>query len=339
VRTESPNIDRADLCRRIGESWGFSVTACEFVPKGEVAFNYVVTGADGSRAFARVQETADRHELEQIYRCVDALQRVDGSNRFVAPHRRRRGGYLLPLGHFTVALFPFLSGRTAFEAPRTEPTVVQSASLIAGLHRATRTLPILPPRQEVFGNPFADTIGRLLSRVKGRWRPEFDHQRDVRKLLIDCEEEIREAERRLARLGTDVCQLKPDAMLTHGDPNWANILVDEGGAPHLIDWEDVAFGPPERDLAFFTDEFFEPFLRQYVEIRGPVRLRRSAFGYYQYRWMVQEIADWSTRLLFELPSSTEAAHAWSELTQYLPAPFDTIERGLDEVVETIHRVS
>src|SRR5258705_9834156 len=104
----------------------------------------------------------------------------------------------------------------------------------------------------------------------------------------------------MRQLSATVRGLELDCVLKHGDPNWANILVDRSGIFHLLDWEDLGLGPPEADLVFFSDRLpdrFEAFLRQYLSINRGARLHAEAFAYYHYRWTVQEIADYTTRIL------------------------------------------
>ncbi len=146
---------------------------------------------------------------------------------------------------------------------------------------------------------------------------------------------------KMRRLKPELGRLDLDRALTHGDPNWANILVDTSNNLLLIDWEDVALGPPERDLMFFTDwgeGRFELFLRHYVETYGQVRLHEEAFAFYLYRWVVQEIADYSTRILFRNVYPEEDEHAWSELALYLPTRHEDIDASLRRIMEVVRRV-
>ncbi len=89
----------------------------------------------------------------------------------------------------------------------------------------------------------------------------------------------------------------PQPVVTHGDPNWANVLVDPEGKLFLTDWGELALGPRERDMTSFHGEHFEAFVPVYLEQSGPIRLHRLLFAFYLYRWAVQEIADYTVRIL------------------------------------------
>jgi aminoglycoside phosphotransferase (APT) family kinase protein len=132
--------------------------------------------------------------------------------------------------------------------------------------------------------------------------------------------------------------LSTDWVLTHGDPNLDNLLKDGHGQLHLTDWGEIALGPPERDLFAFTGEGFEAFLRTYKRLRQHVVLHAEIFAFYFYRWTMQEIADYATRILFERRGQVEDEHAWAELQPYLPIRHDHIAQGLRELQAVLERV-
>ncbi len=133
-------------------------------------------------------------------------------------------------------------------------------------------------------------------------------------------------------------QLTGDWVLTHGDPNLDNFLKDKAGRLHLTDWGEVALGPPERDLFMFTGESFEIFLRPYVRVRTDVALHPEIFAFYFYRWTMQEIADYTARILFGDMGPVEDEHAWAELQPYLPIQHDSIALSVQALKEVLERV-
>lgn len=56
-----------------------------------------------------------------------------------------------------------------------------------------------------------------------------------------------------------------------------------------------------------------------------MRLCLELFDFYIIRWVLQEIADYSSLLLMLAPHDAEGqTHAWRELQPYLPIPHDAI---------------
>src|SRR5205085_10546360 len=91
-------------------------------------------------------------------------------------------------------------------------------------------------------------------------------QERLRALMLANRANILTTLETMRRVTATALSVEGDQVLTHGDPNWSNILVDSAGVFHLLDWDDLALGPPEADLVFFSDrppERFEAFLREY----------------------------------------------------------------------------
>jgi hypothetical protein len=60
-----------------------------------------------------------------------------------------------------------------------------------------------------------------------------------------------------------------------------------------------------------------------------VRLHRTLFAFYFYRWAVQEIADYTARILADPGDADAEAYAWKELQPYLPTQHAALESGLN----------
>lgn len=99
-----------------------------------------------------------------------------------------------------------------------------------------------------------------------------------------------------------------------------------------------AVGPPERDLFMFMDTPDDAFLRRYRDAAGGLHLHARLIAFYHYRWAVQEIADYATRLLFGPSSQAEEEHAWAELQPYLPVPHRQIEDAVSAAEAVTWRV-
>ena len=97
----------------------------------------------------------------------------------------------------------------------------------------------------------------------------------------------------------------------------------------------LGLGPRERDLMAFTEERFASFLEGYLAQAGPVRLHLDLFAFYALRWVLQEIADYGSRLLLEPVDAEGQAHAWRELQPYLPIPHAALATDHEAVWQTL----
>ena len=83
------------------------------------------------------------------------------------------------------------------------------------------------------------------------------------------------------------------------------MLRDTAGRLYLIDWGDLAYGPPERDW----------FAIGGLGLELPVR---PAFGrFYELRWTLSEIAEYVARFAAPHVGSVEDEEKWGELGRYL----------------------
>ncbi len=129
------------------------------------------------------------------------------------------------------------------------------------------------------------TLLRLLQNREGAQGLNTSIGRQVDRLLQEQHDDITATLRMLEEAQAAGRREERRLVLTHGDPNLANIIKDAHGQLHLIDWGAIALGPPERDLVFFTGPRFEMFLRAYVRGSGQPTLRDDLFGFYFYHWI------------------------------------------------------
>jgi len=94
-------------------------------------------------------------------------------------------------------------------------------------------------------------------------------------------------------------------MLTHGEPSGNNVLRDTAGRLYLIDWGNLAYGPPERDWNALASYGLEL----------PTRPQFSRF--YELRWILGEVAEYVARFAAPHTGNAEDDHKWDELRRYL----------------------
>lgn len=338
MKFDTSGIDRRRLADLIAAEYGLPTIAATFLPIGEEAHSFVVEEAGGARHFARAQRLADANALERVYAATRALHGPGGLGQVLAPYPTRRGAFTCRYEEYAVAVFPFVDGPSVYDGDLADRHLIQAADLIAAVHRGGGALDGLPVGRERFENPFEEPIRHALQAANSLAMPANDYQRRVRDLLQAERDDLLAMLERMGQLREEALCLDFAEVVTHGDPNWANFLIDPRGRLHLTDWGEVAFGPPERDLWHFTGPRFEPFLRRYLAVRGPLRFHPRLFTFFAYRWAAQEIADYTTRLLFRNTCLEEDEHAWVELAPYLPIRHGEIEDGVREAETVIRRV-
>ena len=309
MRFDSSGLDLDDLSTQVGRTYDLPISSLAFVPKGEDAFCYVAVAATGEQYFVRAKPAERGTEAEEIYEAVAALRDRLGIRAVMAPLRSVQGRFCWEYRGHVVTVYRFVAGTTVYESGARSVHVAKAARIMAVLHRSDYSF--LPPLPfERFGNPFEPAIIEALTAVKAR-RPRSRYESRLADLLEREESDVLATIDRMRRMQRAIVRLRPQPVVTHGDPNWANFLVEAQGALVLTDWGELALGPRERDLVFFTGEHLEAFLPGYLAQSGPIRLHGILFTFYMYRWAVQEIADYMVRMLHPETTPDEAEHAWA----------------------------
>ena len=310
-----------------------------FTPQGEEAYSYLAVGSGGERYFVRAQGGLQDGHLENVYAAVAALQTACGITAAVAPYRAKQGSFTSRYGRYTMAVFPFIAGTTGDEISIPEAQWIAAAQVIASLHTSPCRCSVPIAARETFASPFAATIRRALRRAASAVPPASPYQARVIALLRNEDAAVRATLERMRQMRQTARRLAPAMVPTHGDPNLAKFLIDDNGTLHLTDWGELAWAPRERDLTFFSGQRFESALRGYVAVVGRVRLHRVLFAFYLYRWVMQEIADFTSRIVFAPSDVAEQAHAWEELQPYLPVPHASLESGLQAIMRVLTRLA
>lgn len=179
-----------------------------------------------------------------------------------------------------LAVFTLLPGPTAAVQPLDDDESAALVDAVVDLHSLPAAVVADVPLYEGYRYFFGDRLVDAL------------HRPGLPAVVEDARVALLEAHDRLDRLAK---RLKADAAapvtLTHGDLHPGNVLRDAEGGVRIIDWDYVAFGPPERDLASMAGNGLGPVVRAYRRRRPDVALSADRFRYYLDKWMLGEIAD------------------------------------------------
>jgi hypothetical protein len=299
-------IDLERLGQQVRERYGLPVAQLEIGPAGSQA---VAVVADG-RHFVRAEPAADLEaDLEAALAVPAALRHEGGMQQAVAPYRTRSGRLTFLHGPYTVAVFPYISGRPA---RATESDA--AAALLAQLHRSRLFLPAL--RRVTFGHRLSQSVRRVL---RSPGRRESAYAEETRRLLREERGRIEAALATMRRLTAAARTLPLRWAVTHGAPEPGNFLVDASGRLHLIDWGAAALGPVERDLWHLEGPGFAAAVRGYAEETGWGReIRPEVLTLYVHRdWLGRVVRSAETLLCGPCDPAADE-RAWAALRRCLP---------------------
>jgi spectinomycin phosphotransferase len=213
----------------------------------------------------------------------------DGLPHVVAPLPSKTGELTVEVGKLSLAVYPFIEGRTGVEAGLDERHWLALGKLARRLH-ATVFPPELSDRlaAETYRPAELDLVRKVDRAVSAGAASEaatfWTGHRDEILALAD----------RTEALGPQVEALSLPPVLCHADLHTWNVLIEADGGLWLVDWDEVILAPKERDLMFVvggigaglvepheTEGFFEGY--------GDTSVDALALSYYRHAWAVQDV--------------------------------------------------
>jgi len=325
VKALPENVETSALVDALADGWDFEVESAEYAAVGAGSYHWVVQRRDGRRGFVTVDDLdgktwlGDTREasfdgLRGAFDTAVALREA-GLAFVVAPIAASGGESVRRLGpRHTIALFPFVAGRTGefgrYDAG--EPEAV--AGLLAELHAAApagrRAGLELPGRRHIeaglreldepwTGGPYSEPARQALAA----------HASGIAELLALADRLAAGVERRGAAWVT-----------THGEPHSANVMRTEDGLL-LLDWDTVAAGPPERDLWMLVDESPDA-AAVYADATGR-RVDDDALRYFRLTWDLKDLAERLNVLRSPHGRNDDTAwtYAWMENMAFINGPW------------------
>ncbi len=296
---EKPTLDEAALIEAIRDQYSAAIASMSFLP----------LGADPNTAVYRL--TGDDGDLFLKLRCAFDPLSVDvpywlsthGAPFIIAPIQTRMGTLWGTFERFTTVLYPFVEGRDAW---KTGLTAHQWRALgLALRHVHTRAIPpdvAARIRRETYDPKWRRLTRAFLERVeRDSWSEPVAAAAAA--LLHRHSGLILDLVHRSERLARDLADRPRESVTCHADIHAGNVLLTEGGALFVVDWDDPILAPKERDLMFIGGGLFgghrPPAEEQalFYSGYGDTQVDEVALAYYRYERIIVDIAVYCESLL------------------------------------------
>lgn len=332
-------FDKSELLEHLRTAYSLPLQSITFFPEGEDSYGYIAVSEAGEKYFAKASASLSSISLQ----AASLLRHRCNISGVVAPLETSDGTLSVPWHDFRVSLFPFIEGNSRWdlwkvEKDFTDAELNQTAGLLATIHLCsdavgTNDLPVakydLPLRNELY---------RVLEASAKKVPSQNAYQKQLLEALAAHQSSILDTMDRYDELGRSAVAAQTSFVITHGDPTPGNLILDTENRLHLIDWDGVSLGPAERDLVAFTGERFDVVLEGYLgSRRNEVTLYVDIFGFYIYEWTLNEIRDYSTKILLKNNDTQQNEYDWESLQDYLPPNKALMEDGIAAVRSTLKR--
>ena len=332
-------FDKTELLQHLRAAYALSLQSLTFFPEGEDSYGYVAVSETGEKYFAKASTSVPNICLQ----VASFLRHRGNISGVVAPLKTIDRTLSIRWHDFRVSLFPFIEGRSRWDLWKigkdfTDAELSQTATLLATLHCSTDAIdPSCLPVAK-YDLPLRNELYAVLEASTKKIPSQNQYQKRLLEALAQHRSAVLETLDRYDNLGHSAATQQTPFVLTHGDPTPGNLILDTENRLHLIDWDGVCLGPPEKDLVSFTGKRFEVVLERYLrERQNTVSLHADIFGFYIYEWTLNEIRDYSTKILFKNKDPQQNAHDWESLQDYLPPDRELMEDGIAAIRDTLDK--
>jgi spectinomycin phosphotransferase len=314
------------LTERLFLDWGLLAERVEYVPVGGGSHHWLADDVAGVRHWVTVDGVANHgffgatpaDAFSGLRSALDTALalRETGLEFVVAPLCSKRGQTVEPLGaRYAVAVYPYLVGTSGrFGAPRSSEERAEVVHMLVRLHQATPTVRTLARPWRVSPASRA-ALEAALDNLDQPWAGG-PYSESARATVASQATALRRLLATFDQLAAEVAAAGADQVITHGEPHPANFIRTDGRL-FLVDWDTVAFGPPERDLWMIAAAAAD--LLRYTELSGR-RVNPSALRLYRLRWLIDDISIVVGDFRSPHAQTADMAHAWQSLMRSFASP-------------------
>lgn len=331
-------FNKTELLQHLSTAYGLPLQTTTFFPEGEDSYGYVITSETGEKYFAKASTSVPNSCLQVAFH----LRHRGNIPGIVAPLETQERTLSISWQGFRVSLFPFIEGKSRWAMWKvgkdfTDTELSQAGALLATIHECADVIASNNPTVAKYDLPLRHELHTVLEAPE-QIPPRNRYQKQLLEGLTQHRSEILQTIERYDSLGRAAEALQTPFVVTHGDPTPGNLILDTENRLHLIDWDGVCLGPPEKDLVSFTGERFEMVLERYlIERQGNVSLYADIFGFFIYEWTINEIRDYGTKILLKNNDEKQNEYDWESLQDYLPPNQKSMEDGIVAIRNTLGR--
>ena len=330
-------FDKSELLDHLKTAYAIPLRSITFLPEGEDSYGYTVVSETGEKYFVKASTSV----LDTCLKVASLLRHRCNIPGVVAPLETRDGTLSIPWKDFRVSLFPFIEGKSRWDLWKvgkdfTDTELSQTGALLATIHGCSDSIASNNLTVAKYDLLLRHELHTVLEIAEKKVASQNQYQKQLLEALATHRSSILETMDRYDELGRSAVASQTSFVITHGDPTPGNLILDAENRLHLIDWDGVCLGPPEKDLVSFTGERFAVVLERYLTERAcHVSLYADIFGFYIYEWTLNEIRDYGTKILFKNKDTQQNEYDWESLQDYLPPDRELMEDGIAAVRDTL----
>ncbi len=320
---DRPKVTDERIVAGLEYAYGISVRAVEFLPIGNDAAATTFRVRGEQRAYFLKLRRGSPNRASLI---LPHHLRVNGVDSVVAPLVTISGALFAELDEYSLILYPWIEGESKLGKTLSPRQWRAWGAIMRAIHRACLNEQFkaqLP--EEQYGKRWLNRLEKV-ERALERIHQPHAFANDLAALWRQKAAKIEEARERYLSLGSRLEARGNEHVICHADIHPANIMVDDAGAIHIVDWDEVILAPKERDLMFFlVDGHSNDAVSAFLDGYGDCQVDKIGLAYYRYDWVLQEFCDYGERVFLSKELSDRELQFSIDEFKRLFAPGDVIE--------------
>lgn len=326
---EAARIPEYELLDAVRLNYDLAPAALEYLPLGADidSASYSLHTSTGERCFLKVRALTGFRPASLL---VPRFLTESGVPHVLKPLATRSGAYWVEFKRGVLSMFPYVQGDLVAGAGMPRGNWINLGRMLAQVHAShpsDELLELLP--REGFVPSRREFLPRIETALRESGQPD-PLKRELATFWDSHRTTIQRLTARADALGRQLQRREPPLVLSHGDLHAWNMLIDEHDRLWVLDWDEVALTPKERDLMFVvigiargqiepgeTDRFFEGYREANVD---PL-----ALTYYRFAWAVQDLAAYGEQACLRPDLSADARQDALDQLVGLFAPGKIIE--------------
>lgn len=288
---EKPNLADEKIMAALRDRYGIEAAAIEFLPLGNdaTAWVYRAVGEGGTAYFLKLKKGAVYEPSVTIPRFL----KDNGIEQAVAPLPTQHGKLWAAVESFALILYPFIDGRSGMDVGLSDAQWLELGGILRKMHAIQLQAELAAQIQRESFVPHWAALVRAFAVKIPVTAYENPYAKALAAFWLERAAQITRIVERAEALGRILQSRSLPFVLCHADIHIANVLVDGAGKLHIVDWDQPVLAPKERDLMFMLNT---PGEALFFEGYGEAAVDWTAFAYYRYEWVVQELGDYAGRV-------------------------------------------
>lgn len=307
---QKPDIPDDTIIACLRDEFNLPITALSFLP----------LGADLGSAVYRAGSPQDDVYFVKLRRgvfdantvLVPAFLAAQGIAEIIPPLAARSGEWWAVREPFRVIVYPYVEGQNGFAVKLSETQWAAFGAALKKIHASA--LSDFSLLRETFSNQWRDALIKYVRQAsESVFRDAL--ALELSRFILSKRSEILSLVAHAQELAAGMEAQAHEFVLCHADIHAGNLLIQAGGAMHIVDWDTVMLAPRERDLMFVggaqgfagytPQQEWELFCRGY----GPVRVNQEALAFYRHERIVEDLAVECEQVFSLSGSADDRAHA------------------------------